>query len=276
MSYIINLEILTKENKHQVGLKTFSKQKVYLIFCIGAQVVFQFGPIYSRPLPAGQAFIIFDPDKDIEHNLQLQEESIVCILESDLSTLHGFFVPDSEIAPIFNPELAQKKFYEQREIPIEIIPILHQLAYYKATDASQKLFLHAKSLEILSLFFNLNKPNYAACPFLNNDEVVRKIKQAKDILLENYNKTITLTEVARITGLNEYQLKLGFKELYGNTPYQYVLDFKLDIAKQMLTKKQLQVAEIADKIGYTNISHFIAAFKRKFGTTPKQYILKQS
>jgi AraC-like DNA-binding protein len=47
----------------------------------------------------------------------------------------------------------------------------------------------------------------------------------------------------------------------------------MNTARDLLDSKQFKVNEIAEKVGYSNVSHFIEAFKRKFGKTPKQYEL---
>ena len=82
-----------------------------------------------------------------------------------------------------------------------------------------------------------------------------------------------LKELAKQAGLNEYQLKVGFKEIYGNTVFGYLLDHKLDHARVLLDTAKYQVNEVAYQIGYTNPSHFIASFKKKFGVTPKKYLM---
>ena len=64
---------------------------------------------------------------------------------------------------------------------------------------------------------------------------------------------------------------MGFKEFYGVPVYTFLLNYKLDYAKKLLEENQLNVSEIALQIGYTNSSHFIAAFKKKFNITPKQF-----
>ena len=84
-----------------------------------------------------------------------------------------------------------------------------------------------------------------------------------------------LKELAKICGLNEYQLKMGFKEIYGNTVFGFLLDHKLDHSRVLLDSDKYQVNEVAYQIGYTNPSHFIAAFKKKFGITPKKYLLSR-
>ena len=47
----------------------------------------------------------------------------------------------------------------------------------------------------------------------------------------------------------------------------------MELAKKLLQEQQLNVNEIASKLGYSNSSHFIAAFKRKYGITPKQFAI---
>lgn len=73
-----------------------------------------------------------------------------------------------------------------------------------------------------------------------------------------------------------FSLKPDSKGIYGNTPYQYLLDHKLGIARQLIISGKYQVNEVAFKIGYNNISHFIEAFK-KIRCNPKENDgLKQS
>lgn len=80
-----------------------------------------------------------------------------------------------------------------------------------------------------------------------------------------------MKELSKQHGLNEYQLKVGFKEIYGSTVYGYVMDAKLQKSRLLLDSGRYSVNEVAFQIGYQNPSHFIAAFKKKFGTTPKKY-----
>ena len=128
-------------------------------------------------------------------------------------------------------------------------------------------------MELLSLYFSEKKPDTESCPFLNDEETVRKIKHAKEYLLKNIDSPPSLKELAKFAGLNEYQLKVGFKEIYGNTVFGYLLDHRLDHARALLDAAKYQVNEVAYQVGYTNPSHFIAAFRKKFGITPKKYLM---
>jgi AraC-like DNA-binding protein len=172
------------------------------------------------------------------------------------------------------PENVNRKFYDEREISSALKLVLSQLFSINLSSNARRIFLQGKVLEILSLYFSNRQPDVESCPFLNDEAVVRKIKHAKEHLLQNLDNAPTIKELSKIAGLNEFQLKAGFKEIYGNTVYGYLLDHKLDQARALLDVKKFKVNEVAAQIGYSNTSHFIAAFRKKFGITPKKYLMK--
>ena len=57
----------------------------------------------------------------------------------------------------------------------------------------------------------------------------------------------------------------------GFSLYKYLFDFKMERAKQLLSNGNLNVNEVSYDLGYSSSSHFIAAFKKKYGITPRTY-----
>lgn len=86
----------------------------------------------------------------------------------------------------------------------------------------------------------------------------------------------TLTELSEEINLPLNKLKEGFKQVYGDSVFSFLFDYKMEVARQMLASGAYNVNEVADAIGYSTASHFIAAFKKKFGTTPKKYLMSLS
>ena len=82
----------------------------------------------------------------------------------------------------------------------------------------------------------------------------------------------SLQELSNEIGLSLKKLKEGFKQIYGDTVYGFLLDYKMEHARRLLESNKHNVNEVGSKIGYSTSSHFIAAFKKKFGTTPKKYV----
>jgi len=81
----------------------------------------------------------------------------------------------------------------------------------------------------------------------------------------------SLENLALEIGLSLKKLKEGFKQLFGDTVYSYLLYHKMEEARRMLDSQKFNVNEVSFKLGYSTASHFIAAFKKKYGTTPKIY-----
>ena len=69
------------------------------------------------------------------------------------------------------------------------------------------------------------------------------------------------------------KLKEGFKQVYGASVFVFLLDYKMQASKTMLSSGNYNVNEVALKVGYSTATHFINAFKKKFGTTPKKYLM---
>jgi AraC-like DNA-binding protein len=137
----------------------------------------------------------------------------------------------------------------------------------------RSLYFKGKVYELLSLYFNKNEdPSVEQCPFLIDEENVQKIRKAKKIILERMTDPPSLEALAHEIGLSLKKLKEGFKQIYGDTVFAYLLDHKMEEARRMLDSQKYNVNEVGLKLGYSTASHFIAAFKKKYGTTPKKYI----
>ncbi|MBI3220978.1 MAG: helix-turn-helix transcriptional regulator [Bacteroidetes bacterium] len=252
---------------------TIQVRIIHFYFCLEGSATFFFGPHYSREIVKGKNYFFYNPDKDLPFRLQLAPQTKMVFMTISLESLHKLFVHDA--LPLLNPENSNRKFYDERDIPPMLQLVLTQLLTTQLSESAQKLFYQGKFYELLSLYFSNRLPDTETCPFLNDEETVRKIKHAKEYLLKHMDAPPSLKELAKTAALNEYQLKMGFKEIYGNTVYGFLLDHKLDQSRILLDAAKLQVNEVAYQIGYTNPSHFIAAFKKKFGITPKKYLMKK-
>ena len=215
-----------------------------------------------------------NPEKDLDFTLHLSPRTRMVFLTISLESLHHLFI--HEPLPFLKPENAMRKFYDEREIPSFLLVELTQLFKVHLSDNASRLFYQGKILEFLALYFSNKTADTESCPFLNDEGTVRKLKQAREYILKHIEKPPTLGELAKLVGLNGYQLKAGFKEIYGNTVYGYLLDHKLNNARVLLDSRKYQVTQVAYQIGYTNPSHFITAFKKKFGVTPKKYLMNKS
>jgi AraC-like DNA-binding protein len=245
---------------------------IHFYFCLEGSASFEFSPQYSREIQKQRNFFFYNPEKDLPFSLKLSPHARIVSLTISLDGVHKLFVHDT--LPFLKGENVNRKFYDEREIPSYLHIILNQLFNnVHLSESAEKLYYQSKAMELLSLYLSDKKPDTESCPFLNDEETVRKIKHAKEYLLKNIDSPPSLKELAKFAGLNEYQLKVGFKQIYGNTVFGFLLDHRLDHARILLDSSRFQVNEVAYQVGYTNPSHFIAAFRKKFGITPKKYLM---
>jgi len=271
----LSLSVADNTSNHTTAVESVLKQGIiHFYFCMEGNAVFVFSPHYSREISFHKNYFFYNPEKTINFQLQLTPQTKMVFMTISLESLHKLFVHDA--LPLLKPENVNRKFYDEREIPSYLLVVLNQLFTANLSESAAKLYFQGKTYELLSLYFSYKEPNTESCPFLNDQETVRKIKNAKEHLLKNVDSPPSMKELAKIAGLNEHQLKAGFKEIYGNSVFAFLLEHKLDHARVLLDTMKYQVNEVAFQTGYTNPSHFIAAFKKKFGVTPKKYLMSKS
>ena len=98
-----------------------------------------------------------------------------------------------------------------------------------------------------------------------------KLQRVLTFIAENIGEEITLDKMAKISRMSVYYFARMFKQAVGISPYQFVLEQRLDYGKYLLTETNLPLVEISLRCGCSNQSHFTTVFKQFLGITPKRY-----
>lgn len=153
--------------------------------------------------------------------------------------------------------------------------ILKQMLHGIAAKKMTNLELEYTVLQLLIRTFQtfLSHP-INQTEFSNSDR--EKIRQAQAIIIENMMNPPSLMELSRLIGLNDFKLKKGFKEMFGTTVFGYLREKRLEKANYLLQNGSMNVTEVAYTVGYSNLSYFAEAFKRKYGKNPKEVLKKFS
>lgn len=229
---------------------------------------------YVKELKANQSFLFYNPEQALSHEIILAPQAKLLALFVSVKKLHQWFLAESEELHFLNVEQINRKFYSEKNLTPALAMVIDQLFNLDFAANNLNLYYRAKILEILSLYFGQEEDKgIEKCPFLLDEVNVKKIRLAKQIIIERVANPPGLEELAKEIGLNSYQLKVGFKNIYGNTVHKYLTDYRMNQARKMLDSGQFRVNEVGYQIGFSNASHFIAAFKKKFGVTPKKYLM---
>lgn len=99
----------------------------------------------------------------------------------------------------------------------------------------------------------------------------RPIRMAKQYINENYNKAISLEGVSNHIGFNPAYFSSMFKKATGQNFMDYVIEIRILNAKGLLVQTNLDIADIAAKVGYTDLKYFSRIFKKLTNLTPSEY-----
>jgi len=105
---------------------------------------------------------------------------------------------------------------------------------------------------------------------------VPAIELARSIIEKDPVAHIHIPMLADKAGINEFKLKVGFRELFQTSPYQYRLRLCLEKAKALLEETDDTIDQIASKVGFDTYNGFSTAFKKAFSIAPTEYRNRQS
>lgn len=149
------------------------------------------------------------------------------------------------------------------------------LLFFSETEEDtvpERLLLQAKRLEALSIVLSLAEtgkcPRKPACCTAN----ICCLRRAACLLEQNLTEPHSLRRLCLAVGTNEFYLKRGFRGLFQTTVFGYLREKRMEHARALFERGKRNVTEVATEVGYTNISHFAAAFRRQFGMNPKVFV----
>lgn len=269
----IILKLQNETNEMQCIIRKIDSSFIQFHFCLKGAAKFNFNNgRYGFDVSNEQSLLLYNPQQDLPINLELQPNSSMLSVLISIKKFHSLFSQEANFIHFISDDNKNKKYYDNKPISPAKVVILNQMMSYHIHSSIEKLYLKAKAYELLSLYFNRTEDtDIEQCPFLVDEENVLKIKKAKDIIIARMTEPPSLQELANEIGLTLKKLKEGFKQIYGDSVYSFLFDYKMEYARKLLESKQYNVNEVGLRVGYSTASHFIAAFKKKYGTTPKKY-----
>jgi AraC family transcriptional regulator len=105
------------------------------------------------------------------------------------------------------------------------------------------------------------------CPRLSNPQ--RKL--LREFVHDSLEQKIRLVDLSSLAGMTPNQLLVAFREGFGTTPAQYVLEYRLRRARRLLRDSRQDLLTVALRSGFGSHSHFTNAYSRRFGHTPSSF-----
>jgi len=151
--------------------------------------------------------------------------------------------------------------------------LLNDLIYAQNVQGNlQHIYLESKLLELVYETLNRTKIEAKEDSIYLSEQDIALLQKAKEILLSDIANPPSLKELAYKVATNEYKLKKGFKQLFGNTIYGLLQEYRLQEAKVLLERNDINVSEACEIVGYTSLAHFSKIFKERFGVLASEII----
>ena len=209
-----------------------------------------------------------------EHYLAGEHErSVTLICEAQF--LRGLFActADKLPAPLRDYLLQGEAVAYRNSLPMktDMVTAANMILATDLQGSLRRYYIEGRALELLVLSLqscieaeaNIDNPERG----LSQREIER-MHRTRALLEEQFVNPPTIGELARHIGLNEAKLMHDFKQLFGQTIFDFTQNLRMDEAKKLLETTERSITEVAFDVGYEYSSNFTTAFKRRFGITP--------
>jgi len=165
-------------------------------------------------------------------------------------------------------ERSQKRILFSRETTKSVVPRIISLNQKNGFDSVLELLSILHDLSTSRNMRTLSDGSFTNQHFTYNS---RRIEKAFEYMNTNYDKPITLGEVAKLVSMTDVSFSRFIKKRTGNTFVDSLNEIRLGHASRMLIDTTHSIAEISYHCGFNNISNFNRIFKKKKTCTPKEF-----
>jgi AraC family transcriptional activator of pyochelin receptor len=215
--------------------------------------------------------IIYTPHFNGYYTLTGKEIDSFCV-KLDAGYMSRLMVTDVESLKRFWDKALQDHAIEISPVPLELTPqqrqVIHDIRHCHFDGHMKDLYLESKVIELFLLQAEQanRMANHKIAMLSSSDR--EKLYAARDFIKAHMFEPISLLQVARASGLNDFKLKKGFKELFGTTAFGYLNELKMEYGRQMLLGSSCSIYEVAYTLGYHDPYNFSKAFRKYFGYLP--------
>ena len=158
---------------------------------------------------------------------------------------------------------------------LAVSKLLRPLAGLIKEGRAKEIYLDEEWLLNLTEAIVLNEKNIRfslsglhAIRHTTRNEIMKRLLIGKEYIDSNFTNNPKIADIASFAFMSEFFFYRNFKLAFRTTPYQYILDKKIGLAKELLHDENMGIAEIAESCGFPDIFTFSKAFKRKCGFAP--------
>ena len=151
--------------------------------------------------------------------------------------------------------------------------LLNEVLKHSDDHPLRLTFIQNRVLLLLERFLMhfMSKMQHDENPFRLKDDEINRLIKVESLLVKDFSTPApTISELSKISAMSPTKLKKDFKAMYGMPLYEYFQKNRMMRAKDLLMEEKYAIKEVGMKVGYTNLGHFAASFKKEFGILPSE------
>lgn len=194
--------------------------------------------------------------------------TVIGLSASRLNMMLELSQPDALIDAIVNPK-GSFLFYESMGTETQMT--LKQLSEPQPSNGLASFYYRLKSEALLyDVFHQLHKRQSAKHNPVNKVDA-EKLFLIRQAILSDLGQPPSLSDLAKLGGLSETKMKDLFRQVFGDSIYNYYQTARMEEAAYLLRHKNYSVSETGYQLGFSNLSHFTRLFERHHQQKPKKY-----
>ena len=148
----------------------------------------------------------------------------------------------------------------------EALALLDEIIMLSTSSEGDELLLQGKLLTYISLILEEADSAQKASSYKR-----RIVMQAQSYIKEHFCEQIKLSDIARDVNLSPNYFHSLFTEVCGMTPHDYLVEHRINVAKNLLITADLSLSDIAERCGFKNQQYLTSVFKSKIGLSPTHF-----
>lgn len=264
-----NIWTATYKITHPLKLK-ISVRHPYLgfIFSLKNEVKYDLQNLNPISIPELKYDMLYMPSTELQYTFD-PETYIICGFNYKTSAFKAWNKLFQSLES-FLSAINSKRAFRLKKVPITptpriLAPLFHIIhCRYQGTQKGK--FINFKTSELT--FYALQNMALVKTESTISPKDLTLMMEVKDHLLNNLNTTETIRELALRFGLNDFKLKSTFKQAFHTSIYAFLLEERLQNALTQILETDMPLTQIAELTGYSDLSAFSTAFKKRFGYRP--------
>lgn len=202
----------------------------------------------------------------------------LCQYERDCSSLQICLKPElieqvAEASGIDTQRFTLINCFSQQDLQLHQVALL-LLAELQAGGRMGRLYIESLTqvlaIQLLRRYSTVTRTITQTITSENRSLTHIQVQQAIDYIHTHLDRDLSLVEIAEVINISPTYFASLFKRAIGTSPHQYVIQQRVEKAKEMLLKTDVTIADVALQVGFSSQSHLTQQFKRITGMTPKQ------